>query len=134
MQPHPLLLDVLPRRRRCAPPRSAIRRKIPRHSSLAADDVSISDLYVTIDTDLTADHHVIADATAPRKSGLRRDDRVLADNDVVRDLHQIINLCAALDPRPAKACPIDGGVSSNLHVVVDLHDAELRHFLVLALR
>ena len=51
---------------------------------------------------------------------------------VVSDLHQVVDLDPFLDPGASKACPIDRRVGADLHIVIDLDDADLRHFLVSA--
>src|SRR4249919_2011431 len=51
----------------------------------------------------------------------------------MRDLHQIINLHALLDPRPAKPRAIDCRVCADLDVVVDLNNSKLLDFLVAAI-
>src|SRR4029077_18386521 len=51
----------------------------------------------------------------------------------MRDLHQIINLHALLDPRPAKPRAIDRRVCADLDVVVDLNNSKLLDFLVAAI-
>src|ERR1043166_9003595 len=52
---------------------------------------------------------------------------MFSDNDVVSDLHEIVDLDAFLNPGPAKARPIDGRVRTDFHVVVNLDDADLRN-------
>ena len=52
------------------------------------------------------------------------------DHHVVRDLDQVVDLHALLDPGAAKARAIDRGAGADLHVVVDLHDPDLRDFLL----
>src|SRR6476646_12047279 len=51
----------------------------------------------------------------------------------MRDLHQIINLHALLDPRPTKPRSINCCVCVDLDVVVDLDDPQLLNFLVAAI-
>src|SRR5690606_1866453 len=48
-----------------------------------------------------------------------------ADADVVADLHQVVDLRALADDRTAKAGAVDRGAGADLHVIADLHDADL---------
>jgi len=48
----------------------------------------------------------------------------------MRDLHQIINLHALLDPSPTKPRAINSCVRADLDIVVDLNNTELLNFLV----
>ena len=55
---------------------------------------------------------------------------MFADNDVVSDLHEIVDLGAFLDPGSPEPRPVDSRVRANFNVVINLHDAELGHFFV----
>jgi hypothetical protein len=61
---------------------------------------------------------------------LRGNHGIFSDHNVVRHLHQIINLRARLNPGPTEARPIDRRVSADFHVIVDLDNSDLRHFLL----
>src|SRR5882724_8311955 len=67
-----------------------------------------------------------------RNARLRGDDGILSNNDIVRDLHKIVDLNAFLDPGPAESSAINGCVCPDLNVVVNLDNSELRNFLVTA--
>ena len=56
--------------------------------------------------------------------------RIFSKNNVVRDLHEVVDLHAFLDPRPAKSSAINRRVRADLCVVVDLDDADLRNFSI----
>ena len=56
-----------------------------------------------------------------------------ADIDVVRDLHQVVDLGTAADARAAEAGAVDGRVGPDLHIVLDDHDAHLRDLVVFAI-
>src|SRR5262249_39744797 len=88
------------------------------------------DLNVPNDTGLTADHYSLADSHTPGNSRLRRYYCVFADYHVMRDLHQIINFRSRLNPGSTKTRSIDGRVRTDFHVVVDLDNSDLRHFLL----
>src|SRR5437762_9833052 len=51
----------------------------------------------------------------------------------MRDLHEVVDLHASLNPRPAKPGAINSRVRTDLDVVVNLHDAELLNLLLPAI-
>src|SRR5450755_896106 len=55
---------------------------------------------------------------------------MFSDDHVVRDLHEVIDLRAFFDPRAAEARAIDRRIRTNLDIVVDLDDSDLRNFFV----
>ena len=57
----------------------------------------------------------------------RDDDAMAADDDVVADLHEVVDLGALADHRVAAGAPVDGGVGADLDVVLDDDAADLRH-------
>ena len=85
------------------------------------------------DTNLPANQDTLTDLDAAGNSGLRCDDGIPSDHDVVRDLHEIVDLDALLNPSPAKPRAINSRVRADLDVVVDLNDAELLNFLLAAI-
>jgi len=79
---------------------------------------------------LAADDDAPADAGAPRDAYLCHDYRVLAHYYIMGDLHEIVYFDAFLNPGPAQSRPVDGGIGADLHVVVDLDDADLEYLTV----
>src|SRR6266581_564019 len=110
------------------PPNSAV--EILRNPSLRADQRAVGDLNVPNNSRLASNHHSFANPDAPGNPGLRRNHGVFSDHNVVGHLHQIINLRARLNPGPTEARPIDRRVRADLHVIVDLDNSDLRHFLL----
>ena len=55
-----------------------------------------------------------------------------ADDDVVPDLHEIINFRAFADHRILKSAAVDGCIGADLDVVLDDDPADLRHLEVAA--
>ena len=49
----------------------------------------------------------------------------------MRDLHEVVDLHVAPNPGFAQRGAVHGGVGAQLHVVVDLNDADLGDFFVL---
>src|SRR5437899_3231380 len=58
---------------------------------------------------------------------------IFPDYYVVRDLHEIVDLYALLNPGPAKTSAVDGRVRADFDIVIDLDNPELRNFLVLVI-
>src|SRR5207248_10637201 len=67
-------------------------------------------------------------------SSLCRDNGMFSDDDVVCHLHEIVDLCSLLDPSAAKTGAIDGCICTDLDVIIDLNDTDLRHFFIPPLR
>ena len=57
---------------------------------------------------------------------------VLADLDVVADVHQVVDLCAAADSGFVERAAVDGGVGSDLYIVFDYQPSDLWELLVAA--
>ena len=55
-----------------------------------------------------------------------------ADDDVVPDLHEIINFRALADHRILKSAAVDGCIGANFDVVLDDDPPDLRHLQVAA--
>ena len=55
---------------------------------------------------------------------------MFSDDDVMRDLHEVIDFRPFLDPGAAEAGAINRRIGSDFHVVVHLHDADLGDFHV----
>ncbi len=64
---------------------------------------------------------------------LAHDQTVPANDHVVRDMHQIINLGALADDGGTKRSAVNSRVGADLHVVVDDYIADLQHLAVAAL-
>ena len=107
-------------------------RQVLRNAALRRDNRVVLDCKMANDPDLAGHHHFFSDAGAAGNARLRGDDGMLSNNDVVRDLHEIVDLNAFLDPGPTESSAIDGCVCPDLNVVVNLDNSELRNFLVTA--
>src|SRR6185312_2557735 len=55
------------------------------------------------------------------------DDTATPDAHIVADLDQIIDLGAFADHRIRHGAPVDGGIRTDLHVILDDDAADLRH-------
>src|ERR1041385_1107004 len=78
-------------------------------------------------------HYTLTYSGTPGDASLRHDHRIFPNHDVVRDLHEIINLYALLNPRPAEPRAINRGIRADLDVVIDLNNPELLDFLLPAI-
>src|SRR5262249_31151218 len=74
---------------------------VARHAGLAARDRALADPNVTVDADLPGQRDLVFDHGAAGDSDLRREQRARPDADAVRDLHEVVDLGARLDPRLA---------------------------------
>src|SRR5690348_7109334 len=89
----------LPTWQRRIPADGLSRRNVPHHAAMRRDARAIADGKVAGETALTADHHEIPKFGAPGDANLRDKHAATADDDVVPDLHEIINHCAVADDR-----------------------------------
>src|SRR5207247_263846 len=103
------------------------------NAALRGDHAAISDFDVADDANLPRHRDALANAGAARDSSLRHDHRMFSDDHVVRNLHEIVDLHALLNPRPAKTRAINCGVRADLNIIVDLNNPELLNFFVLAI-
>ena len=103
-------------------------------AAAGGDHDEIGDVDVADDAGLSAENDVAACFCRTSNARLRDDDVVLAENDVVADLNEVINFGAGRDAGRFKTGPVDGGVRADFDVIFDDHDAELLEFGVLALR
>ena len=53
-----------------------------------------------------------------------------ADDDVVRDLHEVVDLSSFADDRIGQGSSVDRGVGSDLNIITNHDAADLRHFHV----
>jgi len=61
---------------------------------------------------------------------LRHNHAMTADDDVVRDLHEVVDLSFFADDRIGQGSSVDGGVGSDLNIITNHDTADLRHFHV----
>src|SRR5690242_498636 len=101
-------------------------RQVPRNTGLGADHDVVADLDVPGDADLPAHDNMVADLGATGDADLGNDHAVLAQDAVVGDLHQVVDLAPPPDPGHLEGRPVDDGVGADLDVVLHHHDADLR--------
>src|SRR5207245_5790988 len=103
------------------------------NATLGTDGGVIANLDMSNDTSLTANQDTLTNPHTAGNSGLRCDDGILADHNVVRDLHEIVDLCSLLDPGSAKTGAIDSRVGADLDIIVDLYNSKLLNFFLAAI-
>ena len=94
----------------------------------SCDKTAVTERDVPVDSSLGGDDDAASDLRASRDAGLADQNRGFPENDIVSHLHEVVDFCAFLDPGFAESCAVDAGVCADLHIVVDLNDAVLRHF------
>ena len=86
------------------------------------------------DANLAAELDAVANHGAAGDADLRREQYVPAKDHAVRNLHEVVDLRARLDPRLADRRPIDRRVGADLDIVLDHDRRGLRDLFVRAVR
>ncbi len=110
---------------RTAPPHP--RRNFADHAAAGGDLGAVADHGMIADADPRRQHHTIAEDGAAGNAALADHDAVPSDDDVVADLHEVVDLGALADHGVAQRTAIDGGPCPDLDHVLDQHAAGLRH-------
>ena len=101
VHPRDLSFGFGQRHRRIAKPNTA--GNVFRDPTLRCENCSVTDRNVTHDTNLPGYCYMLSDASAPRDSCLRSNDRMPADHNVVRHLNKIVDLDPFLNPGSSEA-------------------------------
>src|SRR5579872_378297 len=109
-----------------------IRRQRTDDFGARPDDAVVADLDVADDAYLSCDDDVVTDTRAACDAGLRADRAVTTDLNVVRDLHEVIDLRAGADARGAGDRAIDRGARADLDAIAEHDVAQLRDLYLLA--
>src|SRR5712691_3374057 len=81
-------------------------------------------------TNLSPHHDTLTHTRTSRYTALSHNDRIFPYHHIVRDLHEVIDLHALLNPGPPKSSAVNRCVRSDLDVVVDLNNSELLNFFM----
>lgn len=100
------------------------------HGGTAHDNGMVTNSNVTNDPGLTSQNGIVANYHTTGQTNLGNNQTTLSDDDVVGNLHQVVDLGTSLDPGAAKPGTIDADIRADLHVVVDLDNADLGDLLV----
>src|ERR1700747_51278 len=130
VDPGNLLLCFGKRDCRITEPNAA--RKALSNPTLRGDDCPVRNFTVTGNANLSRHGNTFAHTRAARDAGLRNNHGIFSDHDVMRNLDEIIDLHAFLNPCLAKPSAIDSRVRADLDIVIDLHTPDLLKFLVTA--
>src|SRR5262245_35341594 len=98
------------------------------HSALSSDDCIGVQPGVFANANLAAENRPGADRRTPRNSRLSCNDGVFADDHVVANLNQIVQLGASFNDGCLERAAIDARVCADLDVVLDDDFADLREF------
>jgi hypothetical protein len=79
---------------------------------------------------LASHDDLVLDNCASRDSSLGSDDNVFADSNVVADMYQVINFCSASNVGCGQGPAIDGAISPDLYVIVDVQASNLRKLVI----
>src|ERR1051325_9704633 len=82
------------------------------------------------DARLRCHDDVIAEAGAAGKTDLPHDEAMASDDDVVRDMDQVVYLGSLPNERRAKGASINSGIGADLDIIADNDVAQLKHFAV----
>ena len=82
------------------------------------------------EADLASEGDIVADAGAAGDADLGAEDAVLANGHIVADLDEVVDFGAALNPSAAETGAVHSGVGADLDIIIDLHSAGLRDFLL----
>ena len=94
------------------------------NSRLRTDDRALLNAGVISEPDLAADDHVILDDGAPRNPGLSRDDNTPSDSDVVRNLHEVVDLAPRPNVRGTKRPSVDRRIGADLDIGFYQHSTD----------
>lgn len=88
----------------------------------------IANLNMTGDFRTPAHLHIVAQDRASRDSTACRNETVAPDLNIMRNMHQIIELASLADNRIAKRTPINATITSDLDIGLQNDAAQLRYF------
>src|SRR5579875_687871 len=101
-------------------------RHVAVHAGTGADDGPIVNVDVIGYADLAGNHHVIPSAARASDAHLANKEVVFADLAVVADLYLVIDFGSGTDTCGLESTAIDGGASTDFHIVADFDIAKLR--------
>src|SRR5665213_3080472 len=93
---------------------------------------ALADRHVIAHPDAATQRHEISKRRTSGDSGLRHNDAMPANANIVADLDQIVDLGALADHGIADGATVDRGAGADLDVVLDDDAPELRHLKVAA--
>ena len=107
-------------------------RDVVHHPGLGPDLRAGPDGQMARETDLPRRDHEIAERGRTGDPGLRHQHAMAADDAIVADHHEVIDLGAFADHRVAVRAAVDRRIGADLDVVLDHHPTDLRNLEVTA--
>ena len=101
---------------------------IGHHAGCRGDLGARTDRQMSGNARLTTEGGEIADGARSRDAGLRDQHRMASDDDVVADLHQIVDLRPLADDGVPVRAAVNRDPGADLNVVLNDYAADLRHF------
>src|SRR5262249_58785233 len=101
-------------------------------AGLGAEPGTVADRQVVGEAALACRDDAAAEPARAGDADLGDDDRVLPDVHVVADLDEVVDLGPAANDRPAEHGAVDRRVGTDVHIVLDHDDADLRDLSVAA--
>jgi hypothetical protein len=98
-----------------------------RHSG---DLRTFADLHMADHAGMRAHDHEVAELRRTRNAALGHNYAMAANDDVVGDLHEIVDLSTLADDRVRQGTSVDGGVGADLNVITYDHTSNLGYFQV----
>ena len=89
------------------------------HPTLGRDSTLHPNGQVLRDPHLASDQHTLLDRRAAGNARLRRDQTRFTDDDVVCNVHEVVDLGAGVDHGVAPTAAVDRGIGANFYVVVE---------------
>jgi hypothetical protein len=99
-----------------------------RHPRLRSDRGAIADLDMIDHAHLSSQRDILAEFGTSGDAGLSGDYRVFSDDNVMRNLHEVIDLCPSTDQGAAECSPVDRAIGADLDIVFDFDNTHLRDF------
>src|SRR5438067_231322 len=103
------------------------------YSGLGGDRRFITHLEMAGQTNLAGKSDIMAEFGAAGDACLRHDQAMLANNNIVRDLHQVIYFRAFSDGGRPEGAAVNGDIGPDFDIVLDYNTADLRHFAMFSL-
>ena len=97
---------------------------------LGTDSRVVTHFQVSCYAHLTCKHAPFAHFRTASHTHLRRHDRVLSHFHIVRNLYEVVKFHTLADDGAAHRRAVNTCVGTNLHIVLDGHDANLRNLFV----
>jgi hypothetical protein len=83
---------------------------------------------------LTAQYGAIAEFARAGNADLRDDQAALPNDNIMRDVHQIINLCACADNRIAEFGAVNAAVCTNFNTILYHYAAIVRNQIMATIK